>query len=115
MKTLLLFIVLLNITTLVYGLGANQANISIEETGKQLSDNIVKSITVAGYFYLSDNIPHAFQVTLDGNDVVGTNTEIKTRAKGKIKKLIQGFKEANAVSEVKDNSLTESYVEDITP
>ena len=113
MKKTLLLIAFLSITTMVFGLGANQANITIEETSKQLSDNVVTSITAAGTFYLSDNIPHAFQVTLTGDDIVGTNAEIKAKAKGKIKKLIQGFRKNQGKSEVKDNSLKESYTEDI--
>ena len=110
MKKLLVILICLSIIVSAY---AENVKIFIEGIDKQLTDNIVISITVAGYFYLSDNIPHAFQINLTGEDLQGDENAKKIVAKGKIKKLIKGFVNTQKSKHEKSDTWNETFDEDI--
>ncbi len=112
MKNLIVFILCLSIITSAY---AEKIDVFIEGIDKQMVNNTLASITVIGKFYLTDNIPHSFQVSLQGDDLKGNETVQKNVAKGKIKHILKDFIKDKQVANEKSNAWDEGYSEDIQP
>ena len=87
--------------------------ININKKSDQLVGNIVITRTVCGNFDIGDNVKHAFQITLQSDNLLKSASEQKILLKQAIKNLIKDFKKEKTTSSDISSNWNEIYTENI--
>ena len=87
--------------------------INIEKKSDQSAESVLLARTISGNFHISNRIKHAFQITLQSDDLDKSVVEQKTLLKQKIKELVKDFKKIKPISIDIKTDWNETYTENV--